>query len=507
MSQEIKTKLKNFLHKSKIIFIDYFHLVFKPAADNHLRIQQCQADKSGKIVCSVSFSSYSDLKKFQKKLRQYTVGLGSAVAMVVVALLVSPLIFNPSGSQASNFQWAQTDWSGEVSGEDATKNGWTSYESIDSGLVAGTDVTLKTPTPVSTGDASGYASAAAGTGTAAGTYNSTTIYKASSTLSLKKNETASCSTDGECLLGLCPSASNTCGKIADGATCIATEESDCTSGVCPSNTLTCGKIVDGGSCDGTNSDCQSGACLGGTCLAACSSRTACGTACSYGGGVYNSVTIGTQCWFKENLNVGTKLAGGLPSDPFDYNNIEKLCYGNNDTNNGSGGCNTGTATGGGGLYSWAEANGLASSCNAGSCSVSSPNRGICPSGWHIPTDSELTSLTNYLSANSSYWCGGASANIAKALAKTSSWNSSATACAVGNNQAINDTSGFSLLAGGYRNTSGSYLGYGQSARIWSATQYSTASYAYYRSLSYAQATVTSTAVVKTLVNFVRCLKD
>ncbi|MDR0515458.1 MAG: hypothetical protein LBH25_00245 [Fibromonadaceae bacterium] len=49
------------------------------------------------------------------------------------------------------------------------------------------------------------------------------------------------------------------------------------------------------------------------------------------------------------------------------------------------------------LYDWATAMGLDASCNSASCSdkVSAKHRGICPSGWHIPSREELKEYGSY----------------------------------------------------------------------------------------------------------------
>jgi len=112
-----------------------------------------------------------------------------------------------------------------------------------------------------------------------------------------------------------------------------------------------------------------------------------GTSCgnpitdSRDGKTYNTVTIGGQCWLAKNMDVGTKLASAA-TVPSNDSAIEKWCYDNSDAN-----CNTN-----GGLYTWAEANGLAASCNAAVCTPPTPNQGICPTGWHIPTDAEYKTL-------------------------------------------------------------------------------------------------------------------
>jgi len=126
-------------------------------------------------------------------------------------------------------------------------------------------------------------------------------------------------------------------------------------------------------------------------IAKCSASTTCGSSCSYGGVAYNTVLIGTQCWFKENLNVGTMIANLETPDDIapslnDPNTVQKWCYDNSST----------YCTNEGGLYTWSEANALADSCNSTFCGVSTPSQGICPTGWHIPTDAEQYTLENYL---------------------------------------------------------------------------------------------------------------
>jgi uncharacterized protein (TIGR02145 family) len=104
----------------------------------------------------------------------------------------------------------------------------------------------------------------------------------------------------------------------------------------------------------------------------------------YEGQTYNTVLIGNQCWLKENLNVGTRINGIVAQT----NNgiVEKYCYNNNPAN-----CTTY-----GGLYEWAEAvqyqNGASNST-----SLNPPLyghiQGICPTGWHLPDTTELSTLT------------------------------------------------------------------------------------------------------------------
>ena len=121
------------------------------------------------------------------------------------------------------------------------------------------------------------------------------------------------------------------------------------------------------------------------------SPTTCGSTLSYGGVTYNTVLIGTQCWFKENLNVGAMIGNTETPDNTaptlnDPSTVQKWCYDDSTTY-----CDSE-----GGLYTWAEANALPNACNSTYCSVPTPNQGICPPGWHIPTDEEFYTLENYL---------------------------------------------------------------------------------------------------------------
>ena len=149
---------------------------------------------------------------------------------------------------------------------------------------------------------------------------------------------------------------------------------------------------------------------------------------TYAGKIYNTVKIGSQCWLRENLDVGTMILG----DSTQKNNgiIEKYCY-NNDTNN----CNTY-----GGLYQWNEA--MQYSNTPGS-------QGICPSGWHIPKKAEFDTLASTV---------GGDANALKAIGQ------GGTGAGAGTN-----TSGFSALLSGYRNLYGYFSSLGYVTYFWSST--------------------------------------
>jgi len=153
---------------------------------------------------------------------------------------------------------------------------------------------------------------------------------------------------------------------------------------------------------------------------------------------YDSVKIGDQCWMKQNLNIGTRIdAADDQSNIAD--GIEKYCYENNDVNPDpsdygfSGGCDTDGA-----LYQWHTVMGFPQVCDnhnaSAPCIIDVNHRGICPNGWHVPTDGEWAALKTYL---------GGSGIAYKIQATSPVW--------VGDN-----SSGFTALRTGTRATDGTF---------------------------------------------------
>jgi uncharacterized protein (TIGR02145 family) len=145
----------------------------------------------------------------------------------------------------------------------------------------------------------------------------------------------------------------------------------------------------------------------------------------YGGQTYNTVQIGSQCWMKENLNIGIYIISENTalehSDVGNNGVIEKYCYNNDPAN-----CDIY-----GGLYDWNEMM---------QYSFTSGSQGICPSGWHIPTNSEFTTLLDGL--------GGQI--IAGGKLKESGINH------WGSPNIATNTSGFSAYGGGMRDSGGGF---------------------------------------------------
>ena len=153
------------------------------------------------------------------------------------------------------------------------------------------------------------------------------------------------------------------------------------------------------------------------------------------------------------------------------------------------------------LYNWKAVMRNSSSSSANPSGV----QGICPNGWHVPSDAEWKQMEMAVGmSQSEYVCGSDNTYIAKALAGTTGWSSSPNTCAVGNTPSQNNSTGFSALPAGYYNGSYNYFGY--SVDFWSATENSS-SYVYNRSLRYNYATVYRYSDYKNYGVSVRCVKD
>ena len=100
------------------------------------------------------------------------------------------------------------------------------------------------------------------------------------------------------------------------------------------------------------------------------------------GNTYNTVQIGDQCWMKENLKTTTYRNGTAIPNVTDANAWSNVHYGayvwyDNDIT---------WKDKYGALYNWfttVDANGL------------------CPTGWHVPTNDEWTALTDYIGGTGS----------------------------------------------------------------------------------------------------------
>jgi len=99
------------------------------------------------------------------------------------------------------------------------------------------------------------------------------------------------------------------------------------------------------------------------------------------------------------------------------------------------------------LYNWPAVMHGASGSNANPSGV----QGICPDGWHVPSDAECTQLLNYVNSQSQNVCGGIDNQIGRSLAATVGWDlSGLDTCTVGNpNLSANNATGFGALPAGF----------------------------------------------------------
>ena len=179
------------------------------------------------------------------------------------------------------------------------------------------------------------------------------------------------------------------------------------------------------------------------------------------GNQYNSVIIGTQEWQKENLNVSKYSDGTIipqVTDPTQWANLTTgaWCYYNNDPVNG---------VIYGKLYNWFAVAGIYDSA-----SLTNPTlrKKLAPTGWHIPIDSEWSTLINFLDPNADggnnypNTAGGKMKSIGTLQAGTGLWQEP-------NSEATNE-SGLSGLPAGRRQYIGSFAYIGNFCDWWSSSE-------------------------------------
>ena len=203
------------------------------------------------------------------------------------------------------------------------------------------------------------------------------------------------------------------------------------------------------------------------------------------GNQYNWVKIGDQIWMAENLAYlpGVNMvADGSEDAAGSYYYV----YGYDGTNVADAKATDNYATYGV-LYNWTAA------MDGEASSTTNPSgiQGVCPAGWHLPSDAEWTELTDYL--------GGISVAGGKLKETgTTHWASP-------NTGATNET-GFTALPGGGRYDYGAFYEVGDYGDWWSATECD-ATNACDRSMYYGGSGVTIYCYYKGIGFSVRCVRD
>ncbi len=164
---------------------------------------------------------------------------------------------------------------------------------------------------------------------------------------------------------------------------------------------------------------------------------------------YSTIVINGMEWMQENLAVssyrnGDSIPTGLGDMAWFYATSGAYAIYNNDAANDS------TY---GKLYNWYAVN---------------DSRGLCPTGWHVPSDAEWTNLIDYLDPNAAG--GNTYPNIAGGKMKSTGTIENGDGLWYSPNAQATNESGFSGFPGGLRNYLGIYNSYGHSGFWWSSTE-------------------------------------
>ena len=197
------------------------------------------------------------------------------------------------------------------------------------------------------------------------------------------------------------------------------------------------------------------------------------------GKIYQTVRIGDQIWMAQNLDIGEMINGGTLAT--DNGLIEKYCFGDAPVN-----CELY-----GSLYLWREM------MHYGATEM---DKGICPDGWHIPSDEEWKTLERALGmsqadADATGFRGPGTGGLLKDPG-ISFWNDP--------NQGANNESGFSARGAGVF-TSGGFVGIKEMTGFWTSSLQ--VPNAWYRGLSYISDEISRETADDGDAFSVRCVKD
>jgi len=190
------------------------------------------------------------------------------------------------------------------------------------------------------------------------------------------------------------------------------------------------------------------------------------------GNKYAIVTIGTQTWMASDLRVKqlndtTDIPHITNASQWENTSAPAHCYYDNDS--------TEYADPYAILYNW----------------FAVKTGKLCPEGWHVPTNADWTTLIDFLGGEDT--TGGLLKEIG-----TDHWASP--------NVGATNVTGFTAIAGGYRNYDGPFYNMGTTGNWWSATE-ENPGYAWYRTIHNNLTTVSNNNGLKQRGHSVRCVKD
>jgi uncharacterized protein (TIGR02145 family) len=192
---------------------------------------------------------------------------------------------------------------------------------------------------------------------------------------------------------------------------------------------------------------------------------------------HKTVNIGNQTWMAENLNCN--VAGSK-------------CYNNDPANCAKYGR----------LYNWVTAMNLPPLCNSTACAgrIGEKHRGICPLGWHLPSNAEWSELLHFVEGSTGTEIIDESKTAGKFLKATSGWEYN------GKSGNGTDKFGFSALSGGFGWRDNTFESAGRIGNWWGASEYDSFN-AYDMQMYYASNGAGYTDTDKRDLSSIRCLKD
>ena len=214
------------------------------------------------------------------------------------------------------------------------------------------------------------------------------------------------------------------------------------------------------------------------------------------GNTYDYLTYGDQVWTVENAKMVTYRDGTPIPQVTDNTEWVSLttgawAYYNNDPTKPR-------------LYNWYAVMGIYDSASFSDATL---RKEFAPEGWHVPSDAEWTTLENHLIANGYNYDGTTTGNkIAKAMASTTGWISYTGTGAPGNDQSLNNDSGFNAFPEGFRAVNGSFNVEGDYAYFWSSTE-SISEAAWFHGLGYSQSYLGWGGISKRFGFSVRFVRD
>lgn len=231
------------------------------------------------------------------------------------------------------------------------------------------------------------------------------------------------------------------------------------------------------------------------------------------GNEYKTVQIGYLCWTRQNMRCTTLPSGNtltlgyVPSQGTSsaaYSYFKPYYYD----------CSVkDTILYRGYLYNWAAA--MDTVFTASTPDIYVKRRGICPAGWHVPSMDEWNYMLTFVMTHGNtdnYGCDGDSTKITKALSyDTTSWYSSTSSCAPGNDPSTNNLTEFSAYPANYFEGSGVnvlHLTDAEYVRFWTSSTYSSNNNsALYIGWDYYESQVRNSDNAKSGGFSVRCVRD